>query len=97
MDISIVLVGGEYTGHTHTNQFQKYYITDSINITLSFIILWVQRSQIKETFGLVDPLCRGLGISIISRRVYSVPAPWLSGILMDMYYIRKYANIHKYI
>ena len=38
----------------------------------------VQRSRVMETLRLVDPagtICHGLGINIIPRRVYSVPAP----------------------
>ncbi|XP_013876453.1 uncharacterized protein LOC106526401, partial [Austrofundulus limnaeus] len=38
----------------------------------------VQRSRVMETMRVVDPvgtICRGLGINVIHRRVYSVPSP----------------------
>ncbi|XP_056620080.1 uncharacterized protein LOC130434140 isoform X2 [Triplophysa dalaica] len=45
---------------------------------LNSVGLRVQRSRVMETLRTVDPvgtICRGLGINIIQRRVYSVPAP----------------------
>lgn len=45
---------------------------------LNSVGLRVQRSRVMETLRTVDPVgtvCRGLGINIIQRRVYSVPAP----------------------
>ncbi|CAM4428282.1 unnamed protein product [Leuciscus chuanchicus] len=44
---------------------------------LNSVGLRVQRSRVMETLRTVDPVgtvCRGLGINIIQRRVYSVPA-----------------------
>ncbi|XP_047231449.1 uncharacterized protein LOC124874219 isoform X1 [Girardinichthys multiradiatus] len=45
---------------------------------LNSVGLRVQRSRVIETLRVLDPagmLCRGLGINVIPRRVYSVPAP----------------------
>ncbi|KAF6729719.1 hypothetical protein FQA47_009518 [Oryzias melastigma] len=52
--------------------------TKTVSGYLKSIGLRVQRSRIMETLRLVDPVgtfCRGLGINMIPRRVYSVPAP----------------------
>ncbi|KAM4521387.1 uncharacterized protein V3H82_002128 [Fundulus diaphanus] len=45
---------------------------------LNSVGLRVQRSRVMETMRVVDPvgtICRGIGINIIQRRVYSVPSP----------------------
>uniref|UniRef100_A0A096M9Y3 Integrase catalytic domain-containing protein n=1 Tax=Poecilia formosa TaxID=48698 RepID=A0A096M9Y3_POEFO len=45
---------------------------------LNSVGIRVQTSRVMETMRVVDPvgtICRGLGIAVIHRRVYSVPSP----------------------